>query len=132
QGALVATGAFTSVGIFDATFSTPTLGFLQGYQAVLVYSISSFANPVAVGDLLADYFDAGGRVVLAPAGNCSDPGLGLEGRVITDGYAVGVPGPLGCAFLPDSLGRVFEPQSALMAGVSSLSAQLPIRCFLSP
>jgi hypothetical protein len=51
---------------------------------------------------------------------------------MNDGYAVTTPGPVDTSFAPDSLGVVFEPQSSLMAGVSSLSAQNAARCLVSP
>jgi hypothetical protein len=132
QDTLVATGAFTGVDLFDGTINAPTLALLQGYQAVLVYSNIGFSDPVGVGNVLADFFDAGGRVVLSPGANCSDQFLGSSGRFITDGYAVAAPGPIDMAFGPDSMGVVFEPQSPLMAGVNFISAQLAARCFVSP
>ena len=44
---------------------TPTLATLQQYSAVLVYSNCAFNNSAALGDVLADYVDGGGHVVVA-------------------------------------------------------------------
>ena len=134
QNTLVATGEFSTVDLINAEFSTPTAAQLAPYKAVLVYSNAYhsyyFSNPLALGDTLADYFDADGRVVLAAFGNCNGSALG--GRFVSDGYQlVG----LGDAdfFLPvDSLGAINEPGSPLVAGVTTLSAPYAMRCFSSP
>ena len=64
---------------------TPTLAQLEQYSAVLVYSDASFNDPVGMGNVLADYLDAGGGVVVATFGFNSD-GNGLLGRIVTGGY----------------------------------------------
>src|SRR5206468_758837 len=43
----------------------PTLQNLEAYGAVLVYSDASFNDSQALGNVLADYVDGGGGVVLA-------------------------------------------------------------------
>jgi hypothetical protein len=130
QSMLVATGAFTAVDIFDATNTTPTAAQLAPYQAVLVYDNTPFVDAVAMGDRLADYFDAGGRVVIAPGANC-DP-VKLEGRFVNDGYLVLAVGPVDDAFPSDSLGLILEPNSPLVAGVSSFFAPFAARCLVTP
>ncbi|WP_222615311.1 Ig-like domain-containing protein [Persicimonas caeni] len=88
QTKLQGSGAFTSITLHNANQATPSLTELQQYDAVLVYSNSSFASPVALGDVLADYVDAGGHVVLATFGmQGSSSSLGLQGRFISAGYA---------------------------------------------
>jgi len=76
-------GSLGTVVNHDAGTATPTLVELQTYQAVLVYSDGSFNDPVAMGNVLADYVDAGGRVVVAVfAWNPGD----LAGRLVSGNY----------------------------------------------
>jgi len=63
QGKLASSGEFSSVGTFNANVGTPTLAQLLAHDAVLLSSDFSFADPVALGNNLADYVDAGGGVV---------------------------------------------------------------------
>lgn len=84
---LQGTCLFSQVDPISAYDNTPTLGQLSGYDAVLVYSDYGFQNNVAMGDVLADYVDGGGRVVVgALAFWTSDHTLGMGGRLSTGGY----------------------------------------------
>ena len=130
QTMLTGTAAFTAVDLLDAQLSTPTLAQLMPYKALLVYSNAPFADAFTLGNTLADYFDAGGRVVLAPGANCI--GVGIEGRFLSDGYPVLAYGDVDMSMIPDSLGTVFEPGSPLVSGVNDLSAEFPARCLVSP
>jgi hypothetical protein len=129
QASLVNTAAFSAVDLIDVQFSTPSLAQLTPYKALLVYSDSPFGDPFALGNVVADYFDAGGRVVLAPGANCN--GFSLQGRFFNDGYMVLGYGDLD-SFPPDTLGTIFEPASPLVTGVSVFSADMAIRCLGSP
>jgi len=71
------------IDIVDVWSSTPSLATLLNYDAVLVWSDSSYFNPVALGNVLANYVDAGGGVVLATF-SWYGPSYDLEGRIITD------------------------------------------------
>lgn len=83
---VAAAGTFSSVTGILASNVTPTLNELLNYDAVLVYSDSGgFLDRVALGDVLADYVDLGGTVVVAVfAFNSSS--LGIQGRLLTGGY----------------------------------------------
>lgn len=108
------------VDIFDARFATPTLAELQVYDVVVVISGNSFADPVAVGDMLADYIDAGGKVVQTVP-TFFDPfgsGWGLQGRFITDGYSPFI--GTGDWFLSADLGE-FDAAHPIMQGVTQAS-----------
>jgi hypothetical protein len=84
---LQATCRFQQVDGIDAAYSTPTLQTLSAYQALLVYSDDDFADNAAMGDVLADYVDGGGHLVVAPfAFWTSDMGIGMGGRLSTGGY----------------------------------------------
>ncbi len=63
---------------------TPTLAQLQQYGAVMVYSDGGFTDPTGFGNVLADYADGGGGIVLATFDFGS--GVNLEGRLSTGGY----------------------------------------------
>lgn len=81
-----------TVDIFDALAATPTLADLSVYDAAIVMNTTSFPDPVAMGDALADYVDAGGGVVITLVSMVT--GAELAGRFITDGYSPFVAGPL--------------------------------------
>jgi hypothetical protein len=63
---------------------TPTLDELRPYDAVLFYDDSSFADRVGLGDVLANYVDAGGGAVEAVFSVADN--LKIEGRFLTGGY----------------------------------------------
>jgi len=114
---LEALNTFGSVSTFDAFVGTPTAADLQNMDAVLVYTNTNFMNPDELGNVLADFHDAGGRVVLAPGANCVAFGVG--GRFVAEGYVMlgfGNPNPNTAP-----LGEIVEPNSPLMAGVEVLS-----------
>jgi len=101
----------------DSTNAIPNLSQLRASQAVLVYSDNSFTDPVAMGNVLADYIDQGGGVVLNTFAFYDAGGYGIEGRVSTNGY---LPFNLGTNSYPAKLTLVPElPQSPLLANVSS-------------
>ena len=82
---LESTCQFAAIDTFDVETSTPTLAQLQAYPSVLVNSDNNFADNVALGDVLADYVDGGGGVVLSHfsffGGN-----LGPAGRFASANY----------------------------------------------
>lgn len=90
---LVADGRFSAVDIINTTpfggGGTPTLATLQQYDAVLTWSNDSHANSETLGDVMADYVDGGGAVVVAVFGNTSaNLARQLRGRWLTGGYEV--------------------------------------------
>jgi hypothetical protein len=81
-----------SLSNYPAFESTPTLEYLKRFDVVLVAAADAWADPVAVGDVLADYVDAGGRVCLMHVSLSTYPGRGLGGRITTPEYAPVAPG----------------------------------------
>ena len=77
---------FVVVDTFDVSASTPSLSTLLDYDAVLVFSDYACADAIALGDVLADYVDVGGGVVLATFAWYGSP-FGLEGRIMTTDYS---------------------------------------------
>jgi len=70
------------VDTVDVLYSTPSLSTLLNYDAVLVFSNYVFYDSVALGDVLADYVDVGGGVVLATFAWYAP--FDLAGRIMTD------------------------------------------------
>lgn len=79
---LIGTGHFAAV---DAFLGQPTLDDLTDYDAVLAYHTGFTNDPVAFGDILADYADQGGGVAIAVFG--IDFSFGFAGRLLSAGYS---------------------------------------------
>jgi len=96
---------FSAVDLYDAALGTPTLAELQKYDIVFTWNNVSYHDPVAMGNVLADYTDWGGGLVVAMFASTGGA-LGVvppQGRWQTGGYA-----------LIDSLGgRIRDTQATL-------------------
>ena len=85
-GELVKEPKFGAVDYFDPRSVTPTLAQLSRYDAVITWPNWAYSDPVAMGDVLADYADIGGKVILG--GFCwYTYGNDLAGSIITGGYS---------------------------------------------
>ena len=121
---LLATGKFNSVSIFNATRfnpdgGTPSLATLQQWDAVLVWSNDSFEDAAAMGDVLADYVDSGGGVVVAVFANTSaNTARFLQGRWQQGDY-IAVPQGGGFVQGAGHLGQVLDPDHPIMEGVTT-------------
>ena len=73
------------VDYFDARYATPSLDLLMEYDCVLVWANYAFYDNVGYGDVLADYVDAGGRVVCGSFCTYTS-GNYLSGRIMTSAY----------------------------------------------
>lgn len=118
QAKLVATGAFGKVDLMACNNVTPTLLQLQAYSSVLVISNNTFANPAGLGDVLADYADAGGYVVVSAFAYAS--GYALAGRWISGGYNLMTVGTYS-AFAESAAVQIVDPTSTLIVGVTTLT-----------
>jgi hypothetical protein len=67
ENALHSTGLLDSsrIDVIVNSGGTPTLAQLEAYDAVLLWTDNAFTDPVAIGNVLADYIDRGGSVVMA-------------------------------------------------------------------
>lgn len=121
QAKIIATGLITgAVDLFDVAAATPTLAQLQAYHAVLVFTDTPGAfDPDALGDVLADYVDAGGGVVQAVFAFWSS-GLNIGGRWTTGDYSVWEEGAQSDG-TPLTIGTVYDPGHPLLAGVAGLN-----------
>jgi hypothetical protein len=120
RNALLALPGVGRVDLFDARAATPTLEHLQPYDLVVTFSNTFYADPVAFGDVLADYQDAGGVVAALSFVYFGDP-FGMQGRWISGGYTP-FNTPAANNFVTASLGTVHVPTSGLMPGVNGFSA----------
>ncbi len=124
---LTASLRFSSVTAFDALAATPTLTELQNFDAVLTYSNYDYHDSVALGDVLADYVDSGGAVVVASFSHIVlSPARRLRGRWETGGYEV-IEANLGIETSFASLGQVVVPGHPVMNGVTTLSGASAFR-----
>ncbi|MFI4854385.1 MAG: hypothetical protein ACIAQF_05330 [Phycisphaerales bacterium JB065] len=130
---LMATGLFSAVDIINATgigdgVGTPPLETLLEYDAVLTWSNTSFDDAVSMGDVLADYVDAGGGVVVGVFANTStNPARFLQGRWLSDPGYIAIPQNGG--FVDGSaagLGEVLIADHPILDGVDSFFNQAPM------
>ena len=82
---LQATGYFDTITSYDVRSSTPSLSTLQAYDTVLVYTNYRPSSQIGLGNVLADYVDAGGHVVLCTYSFSNN--WDIEGRIMTSGYS---------------------------------------------
>ena len=103
----------------DARFGTPSLATLLAYDEVVVYSNTEYDDPVALGNVIADYQDAGG-VVVATNANWWGPPYGMEGRWMTGGYTM-YTYPAAPNNSTSTLGA-YDANHPVMQGVTALTA----------
>jgi len=123
-GKLRAAGLPHVDGIF-AQKRIPTLQELQRYCAVLVYSYNSsaFMDGTLMGDLLADYVDNGGGVVVTVFTNCNNLRNGfIKGRFLEGGYHPILPARQHDTNgkRPLIMGKIHETSHPIMAGIRTL------------
>jgi len=118
RDSLLSYGVADVVDYYDAYSGTPSLGELEPYDCVIAWTNYPFQNPTGMGDVLADYVDGGGAVVLAEF--CFYSGWALAGRLMTPGYS---PWPMteSGGFTTNNLGW-FDPTHPVMDGVTTGSA----------
>lgn len=115
QTKIAGTGLFSVVDAYNVRSALPTLTTLQTYDAVLAFT--DYGAAFGFGDLLADYYDGGGRVVTAVFGSTN--GIHIDGRWQTGGYSLfGVGGQNQGTTL--TLGA-YDATSPLMAGVTTFN-----------
>jgi len=86
QARFQATGQFTSGDVFSATSSTPALSAISGYGYVLAWTDYTPADPTALGNLLASYYDLGGKHLTIATYSFSNP-WAMSGAVMSGNYA---------------------------------------------
>ena len=107
------------VDVFDAYNGTPTLTYLQQYHSIILMGSYDYGDPVRLGDVLADYVDWGGGIVVTVPAFAT--GWAIDGRFLTDGYmpfTVG-PGPIDGADL-----GTFNAAHPIMRNVHAVHGEL--------
>jgi hypothetical protein len=113
RDSLLVLSGIQQVDLLDASQGPVSIDQLLPYQTVIVTNTYSFNDPVNLGNVLADYVDAGGGLVLTVAAFAS--GWEVQGRLLDEGYcpfATGL-GPAGSS----SLGT-FNQNHPIMRGVT--------------
>jgi hypothetical protein len=116
QAQLKAFPDVAAADIFDACVGTPGLGQLTPYDMVVTMDNSGYEDPEAIGNVLADYVDAGG-LVFQYAYDTEDS-LAPKGRFASGGYTPFIPGDNPNQDV--TLGE-FDAASPLMQGVTALA-----------
>lgn len=87
---------FTKVSSFNAYQGTPTWDDIKDYSRIIIYSDSyngyGFQNSASLGNLMADYVDAGGGLVVAMGALCNGGSYYMSGRFQSGGYYALNPG----------------------------------------
>ncbi len=85
---LNATGKFppgSTINYIDVLDSIPPVSELKKYHCAIIYTNSAPVDPAGLGDRLADYVDAGGKLVVLQA--CLSNPYSLAGRIMTANYS---------------------------------------------
>lgn len=74
------------VDYYDARISTPSLALLSNYECVFTWPNFAYDDNVAMGDVLADYVDAGYGTVILGQWCLPTQSFWLDGRIMEPGY----------------------------------------------
>ena len=98
----------------------PTLDEILPYHIVIVGTNYFNSHSEEIGDLLADYMDAGGNVLMMQAGFDTSYGdqAGIAGRWESDGYTPMDRGP--AYYWNENLGLIYVPGHPIFDGVASV------------
>ena len=123
---LLGTGLFAAVDIIDVSpfaAMTPTLAELQQYDAVLTYSNGNYHDAAALGDVLADFVDSGGGVVVTMQALASPTaGRYLAGRWLEPSSYEIVQTRQGSTFSAQMpMGTILVPDHPILEGVGSFN-----------
>ncbi|OQB39481.1 MAG: hypothetical protein BWY09_01068 [Candidatus Hydrogenedentes bacterium ADurb.Bin179] len=116
---LEALRSVTGIGVVDylnARYENPDLATLLKYDVVLVASNYSFLDGAALGNVLADYVDAGGKVIHAAV--TSGVGWNIAGRFLTGGY-MAFSADATSTYATRTLGA-YDAAHPIMAGITAL------------
>jgi len=127
---LMAYPDIAAVDWFNAGDATPTLDFLLTYDVVIAHCNGRYLDNVAMGDRLADYVDAGGRVILSAFNFYAGSDWVIRGRILTTGYSPFL--AAGAVYYSWSCLGVYPATHPLMQGVSALCEYYRERVNLAP
>jgi hypothetical protein len=121
-----ATNSFSVVTTCNGSVSTPSLSFLRQFDVALVWgSGTSYSIAGSIGDILSQYWESGGSVVLMHDAICDGKLTGRfasasDGYILMDGSAK--------TDLSDRLGPIYEQDSPLLSDVTTFSASPAPKC----
>ncbi|KAJ6239883.1 btb/poz domain-containing [Anaeramoeba flamelloides] len=103
---------------------TPTYKEVKGFDAIFLFSLSNFESPTSVGDILAEYVDNLGGVVICTINalrSDNNERRGLKGRIVSEDY---LPIKKGKEISQERriLGKVEAKAHYIMSGVKSFDA----------
>ena len=114
RDSLLALPGIGSVDFFDGGAGPPSLGTLLAYDCVMLSNLYVFNGEVELGDVLADYVDRGGGVIMTQG---SFVGIySVEGRFWNDGYC---PFARAGSYSSSSNLGAYDVNHPVMAGVTS-------------
>ncbi|MGC9025467.1 MAG: PKD domain-containing protein, partial [Chloroflexia bacterium] len=113
---LLAFGDIATVDVYDARSGTPDLSYLQNYDVVLTWSDYVYADPNGIGNVLADYVDAGGKVINLMF-SMGTHGWQMGGRFMSEGYTA--MNGTGILYSTSCLGT-YDPSHPIMQGVTNV------------
>ena len=120
QNQILAEPGVTACDLFDAFSGTPTLQQLQQYNIVFAFSNNPWNDALAMGNVLADYEDGGGVVVVGTFAWGNRGGWNLAGRWMTAGYTPY--NSTSTTNFSNNTANITNPGHPLMAGVTTLTA----------
>lgn len=119
---LGATGRFNRIDIIPVRSVTPTLEELRAYDAVLVWSNSTFVSyGTPLGNVLDDYIDEGGGVVVGVFSYSQQWRINGDFRFKNGGYYALLSNGGGEAMVPNEQLGEFDETHPVMAGVTSFA-----------
>lgn len=97
----------TEIHFVSLMDSVPGLETFLEYDATLCWTAGTPAYPESIGDVLADYVDMGGGLVLAQGAYTISTLGPIGGRIMTEGYSPLIPGPSS----GDNNAHILDPNS---------------------
>ena len=100
--------------------TTPDASYMEQFGAVVVWSNYPFNNSVTMGNNLADYVDAGGRVVVGMFSYCNWAGYYMQGRLAEETPYQALEYNVGFGFGLYTTNWL-DPSSPITAGLTAMS-----------
>jgi Zn-dependent metalloprotease len=107
---------------FNGRRSTPSLAQLKNYDVVMITNshFNSWADPEALGNVLGDYADAGGAVIISGMTLGNYPGR-IAGKIVQDDYS---PIPITRSYIASLTSSVSFENHPITRGVSSIESEV--------
>ncbi len=122
QSALGAEDDMDVTGMGGLQGMTPSLSQIENYDGVATWSNYPYSNPSGWGDVLAEYVDGGGKVIIMTFAYGGVGGCGVQGGIASSPYSPIVPQDFayGSGFWYLDLDDPDEPDNPIIEGVDSV------------